>query len=202
MEPLACVVKPVIFMTGISAGEVVLVSGPGPIGLLAAQVAKAEGAFVVLAGTTADQERLKIGRQLGADVTVDVQKEDAVSILRDLNGGYGADVILECSGAGAAVRLGIQAVRKEGRFTQIGILDKPMELDFMTMFHKDLRLTVSYASTYESWERSLALVSRGQVKTEPVISHILPLAEWQKGFDLIRQREGLKIVLQPEKGES
>ena len=198
MEPLACVVKAVVFMTGISAGEVVLLTGPGPIGLLAMQVAKADGGFVALAGTSADTERLEIGKQLGADVTVNVETDDVQAILQGLTNGYGPDVVLECSGALPALRLGIDVIRNRGTLTQIGVLDNNLEFDFMTAFLKDLRVVLSYASTYESWDRSLTLVSRGQVKLEPLVTDILPLSEWEKGFEKINNRQGLKILLRPE----
>ena len=198
MEPLACVVKAVVFVTGISAGEVVLLTGPGPIGLLTLQVAKAEGSFVVLAGTSADAERLEIGKRLGADATINVETDDVEGILQGLTNGYGPDVVLECSGALPAVRMGVDVIRKEGTLTQIGVLDHNLEFDFMTAFLKDLRVNISYASTYESWDRALTLVSRGQVKLEPLVTDILPLSEWEKGFEKINNREGLKILLYPE----
>jgi L-iditol 2-dehydrogenase len=198
LEPLACVVKSVMLMGGISAGETVFLTGPGPIGLLALQVAKAEGGFVILAGTDSDAGRLQVGRQLGADVTVNVQAQDAVRLVQELTDGYGADIVLECSGARPAVGLGAQAVRKRGRFAQVGVLDGAMELDFMTIFLKDLRLSVSYASSFESWDRAILLAAQGKVRLEPLISHILPLSEWKKGFDLVQNRLGLKVLLYPD----
>jgi L-iditol 2-dehydrogenase len=197
-EPLACVVKAVEFMTGITAGDVVLVSGPGPVGLLAAQLAKAEGGFVVLAGTDVDLQRMAIARQLGIDVTVNVQRDDVGRILRDLTDGYGADVVLECSGTPAATRLGIEVVRKEGKFTQIGLHEHPFELDFVQILLKDLRITASFASSLEAWVRAMTILSQGRVQTEPLVSDILPLSQWEKAFDKINKREGLKILLQPE----
>jgi L-iditol 2-dehydrogenase len=197
-EPLACMVKAVEFTTGIMAGDVVLVSGPGPIGLLAAQLARAEGGYVVLAGTDVDAERLQVARNLGIEVTVNVQHDNVDQILKDLTNGYGADVVLECSGSPAATRMGIQVVRKEGKFTQIGLHEHPFELDVLQILLKDLTFKASFASSLEAWDRAMILLGQGKVQTEPVVSDILPLSDWEKGFDKINRREGLKILLQPE----
>jgi L-iditol 2-dehydrogenase len=197
-EPLACCVKAASLMTGIMAGDVVLVTGPGPIGLLAVQVAKAEGGFVILAGTSVDEERMEIGKGLGADLTLNVEKDDVVSILKELTQGYGADVVLECAGVPAATRLGIEAIRKEGKFTQVGLHDRPFELDFLKVLTKELKVTGSFGASLEAWDRTMILFAQGKVQTEPVVSDILPLAEWEAGFNKINTRQGLKILLQPE----
>jgi len=197
-EPLACCVKAVSFLTGISAGEVVLVSGPGPIGLLTAQVAKAEGGYVVLAGTSVDEERMETGKTLGVDLTVNVETEDVAAVLKDLTHGYGADVVLECAGAPAATRMGIDVIRKEGKFTQIGLHDHPFEFDFLKILTKQLVVRGSFASALDAWDRTMTLLGQGKVQTEPLVSAILPLSEWDKGFDMINRREGLKILLEPE----
>ena len=197
-EPLACCVKAVIFLTGVSAGDVVLITGPGPIGLLTAQVAKAEGGYVVLAGTSVDKERLEFGKELGVDLTLNVETDDVDAALKDLTQGYGADVVLECAGAPAATRLGIDVIRKEGKFTQIGLHDHPFEFDFLKILIKELRVVGSFASSLESWDRTMTLFRQGKIQTEPLVSDVLPLSEWEKGFEKINKRDGLKILLEPE----
>jgi L-iditol 2-dehydrogenase len=197
-EPLACMVKAVEFMSNIIAGDVVLVTGPGPIGLLAAQLARAEGGYVVLAGTDVDAERLEIARTLGIDLTVNVQRDNVDQILKGLTNGYGADVVLECSASPAATRMALQVLRKEGRLTQIGLHEHPFELDVLQILMKDLTVRASFASSLEAWDRAMVLLGQGKVQTEPLVSDILPLSEWEKGFEKINKREGLKILLQPE----
>lgn len=197
-EPLACCVKAVVFLTGVSAGDVVLVAGPGPIGLLAAQVAKAEGGLVVLAGTGVDTERLAVGRELGVDLALNIEEDDVDAILKDLTNGYGPDVVLECAGAPAATRMGIDIIRKEGKLTQIGLHDHPFELDFLQILLKELRVVGSFASSLESWDRTMTLLGQGKLLIEPLISDVLPLSDWEKGFEKINNREGLKILLEPE----
>lgn len=199
IEPLACCSKAVNFMTDIRAGDVALVIGPGPIGLLAMQLAKAEGAAIVLAGTDADADRLAMGKQLGADVTVNVSREPGAlrSALAEITGGEGADVVLECSGTPGGTRAGLEAIRPEGRFTQIGLHDREFPVDVLGMLLKDLRFAASYASSAQGWERGIQLVAQGRVQLEPLVSHTLPMSDWEKGFDLLRSRQALKVLLRP-----
>ena len=98
-EPLACAVHGVIHLTRVQAGDVVVVTGPGPIGLMVAQVAKAEGGCVILLGTSRDAARLKVARNLGLAGVMNLDEEDAVSFVRELTGGFGADVVFESAGA-------------------------------------------------------------------------------------------------------
>lgn len=122
-EPLACCIHGVIELTGVTAGDVVVITGPGAIGLLTLQIAKAEGGKVGICGTSQDQKRLKLARGLGADVIVNIQKENADQIISDLTNGYGADVIFECSGNPKAANFGLDMVEKTG----IKIILTPIE---------------------------------------------------------------------------
>jgi L-iditol 2-dehydrogenase len=90
-EPLACVTHAVLELTSIMTGDVVLITGPGSIGMLALQVAKAQGATVVVSGTNIDRERLAKAKQLGADYTVDVTEQDLAALINDLTGGKYAE---------------------------------------------------------------------------------------------------------------
>ncbi|MCX7786100.1 MAG: alcohol dehydrogenase catalytic domain-containing protein, partial [Spirochaetes bacterium] len=113
-EPLVCATHAVLDQTKVRAGDVVLVSGPGAMGLLAAQAAVAEGGFVILTGTTADRDRFYVARQLGIHCTVDVEKEDLTRVVRDLTEGKGVDVVIECSGSERVVASGISHIKKRG----------------------------------------------------------------------------------------
>jgi len=197
LEPLACVTHAAIDLTTIEQGQWVLVSGPGTIGLLALQVAQALGARVLVTGTETDGERLELASQLGADRTVAVNQEDLSAFVDNVTGGAGVDVILECSGAPAAVDAGLELIRKQGQFTQIGLFSLPITVDFGRICFKELVVTGSLGSKRSSWEAALRLVTEGKVRTEPLISHELPVAQWQRAFDLFESTQGLKLLLCP-----
>lgn len=196
-EPLACCVHGVNELTGIASSDVVVVTGPGAIGLLAMQCAKAEGGYVIVSGTSADKDRLQIASQLGADMIVNIEHEDLKQIIKDKTGGLGADVILECSGAPAAVSTGLEIVRRGGKYTQIGLFGKPIQIDFEKIAYKEITVKGAISQKWTAWKKALGLLESGKVVTKPLISDVLPLSSWQKGFEKHRNKNGLKIILKP-----
>ena len=196
-EPLACCVHAVLELAAISPGDVVAITGPGPIGLMCLQLAKAAGAYAVVCGTTEDRGRLEWARRLRADEALDVSDPDPVTRLLDLTGAAGVDVFIECAGAPAAARLGLAATRRGGQYIQVGLAARPFELDFSLIAYKELRVTGSIGQHWTSWQRALALMAQGQVDMECLVSDTLPLAEWEQAFRRFEERQGLKIVLEP-----
>jgi L-iditol 2-dehydrogenase len=164
---------------------------------LASQIAKVCGATVVLVGTVSDRHRLELAKRLGIDYAVEVEGDQVDRLIRDLTAGEGADVLIECSGAAPAIRQGLLQVRKQAKIIQIGLLGKPLQLDYEQIAYKDLTVHGSFASSASSWERALVLLGRGLVQATPLISDILPLARWEEGFGLVHQAERLKVLLDP-----
>ena len=115
----------------------------------------------------------------------------------ELSGGVGADVMIECAGSAAAVDVGLALVRKQGRYTQIGLFGRPVTVDLEQIAYKELRVTGSFAQKWTAWKRALALLQRGAVRLEPLISDVLPLPAWEEGFAKLERKEGLKILLEP-----
>lgn len=196
-EPLACCVHAVIEKTPIAAGDVVVITGPGTIGLLCLQLVQAAGGFPVVCGTSEDAKRLQLARRLGAEATLDVTTENLLDWLAAHTETGAADVFLECAGAPAAARLGLEATRRGGRYTQIGLFSGPFELAFDRIAYKELHVTGALGQRWTSWRRALALMGQGKVETRVLVSHVLPLSQWEDAFRLVEEREGLKIVLQP-----
>lgn len=196
-EPLACCVHAVLELTSISAGDLVVITGPGPIGLLCLQLVKSAGGYAVMCGTSQDAERLELARGFGADLAVDVETGDVHKVVDALTAGQGADVFLECAGAPPAARLGFDITRRGGQYTQVGLFPGPFEIKFDLVAYKELRVTGSLGQRWTSWQRSLALLGRDQVDTKSLVSHILPITEWDKAFRLFEEKQGLKIVLEP-----
>lgn len=197
-ELLACCVHGVVEQTGVSAGDFVVVTGPGPAGLFSSMVALAEGGVVMVCGTSADRHRLKLAEDLGVQYTLDVEKENAPDRVRELTGGYGADIVLECSGVPAGARLGLDLVRKRGKYTQIGLFGKPIEIDFEKVAFREIQVNGSVSHRRPVWKRSLGLMERGVIRNERLISHQFPLREWKKAFEMSEKKEGVKLILVPE----
>ena len=196
-EPLACVTHAVLELTQITVGDVALITGPGAIGLMTMQVAKVQGATVIIAGTAKDVERLAVAQQLGADNTVNVQEQNLLEKIHALTNSRGVDVVLECSGNEKAVDDGFLAVKKGGRFTQIGLFSKPITIDFEKIAVKEIKATGSFGSRWTSWEKALRLMAQEKVQLRPLVSDVLPITEWKHAFTMFEEKKGLKLVLTP-----
>ncbi len=196
-EPLACVCHAVYDLCKIVPGDLVLVSGPGAIGLMAMQVAKAHGATVVVSGTNIDIPRLEMARKLGADYTVNLQEESLEALINKLSDNYGADVVLECSGAAPAIDTGLKFIKKRGYFTQIGLPGKKIEFDIEKICYKELHFSGSLGSRNHSWRMALKLLEEGKVVLEPLADTKLPLTEWQTAFERFEKKQGCKFFLIP-----
>lgn len=200
-EPLASVVHAVLLRGRVLPGDTVVVEGCGPIGLMAAQVARAAGAGrTVITGTAADaSRRLPIAVELGVDAAIDISAEtDVVERVMGLTGGHGADVVVEASGSPAAVALGIRMLRRRGLLLGVGLNGAeaiPVPWDMAVV--KALDIAFSFSTTYTSWETALSLLAEGRVDAERLITHRAPLEEWEHIFDLLQRREGVKAVLIP-----
>jgi threonine 3-dehydrogenase len=178
-------------------GRSVLVTGCGPIGLCAVGIAKAGGAAVVIA-TDTEPYRLELARRMRADVALDAGGPDTAERILDATGGDGVDVVLEMSGAPAALASGLRLATRGGRVSLLGIFsdDVPVDLSDLVIM-KGLRLYGIYGRRiYDTWERTQALL-RGGLDVSPIITHRLPLAEWEQAFDLIASRHAGKVVLAP-----
>lgn len=197
-EPLACVVHGVLSTPTVSPGDVAVIAGPGAIGLLTLQVVKAAGAKAVVLGTNADDIRLELARELGADYTINVQQASAEALIADITQeGLGADVVYECSGAGAAARQLLTLVRRRGRYVQIGLFGTSIQWDLNQVCYKELVVTGSNASVPSAWDKALKLLADGTVRTDLLITHTYPITEWENAFQTFDTKTGVKTILTP-----
>ena len=197
-ELLACCVHSVIEQAGVTAGDLVAVIGPGPVGLFSSLVAAAEGGCVVLCGTSRDRDRLRFAeRELGLGHVLDVEAGNPAGRIAELGGGYGADVVIECSGAAAGIDLAMEAARRRGKVSLMGLPGRPVEVDVEKIAYKELRVSGGLGQRRTAWERALKLMAWRRIDNEKLVSHELPLAEWRRGFEMMERREGLKLLLRP-----
>ena len=196
-EPLACAVH-AVSKVDIQPGEQVVVMGPGPIGLLVAQVVKSKGAEVIISGLNHDQTRLDKATALGLDHVVNIQQQDLKTYVQDISNGYGADVVLECSGAVPAARQGLDILRKKGRYVQVGIFkDAEIPFDLEKIVQKEIRVVGSRSQKAADWEPALALLQSGAVDAEALITSVLDISQWDEGYRHIKDGEGIKVLLRP-----
>lgn len=196
-EPLACCVHAALEKTVVKKEDKVLIFGPGPIGLLQAQVVKAQGAFVILAGITKDQKRLELAKSLGIDVTVDIQKESLEEIVLTYTKGYGVDKLFECSGAVQALNQGLPLVRKKGTFVQVGIFSEKLNLlDQESIIQREITYIGTRSQKPSSWHIALKLLEEKKINTEKMITKIVPLDYWRQGFEAVLSGNEIKVLVQ------
>lgn len=195
-EPLACCVHAALEKTTITAGEVALVFGPGPIGLLLSQVVKSQGAYVILAGVTKDKERMELAKKLGIDLVVDLLQEDLDAIVMEKTNGYGANKVFDCSGVIHAVNQGLRLTKKKGDFVQVGLFAKVKnELDQEAIIQREIRYIGSRSQKPSSWITSLELLRDKKVDTETLVTKMVDLENWREGIDAAMQGSEIKVVI-------
>lgn len=182
-------------LSGMEGGDSVAILGPGPIGLLALQVARAKGAgSIALTGTR--ENRLEMGRALGADMTVNVKCEDPVKTIRSEISG-GPDVVLDAAGTASSFDQATRIAAKGGNIVLVGAWDSVTWSPGITIV-KELQIRGSLASP-GAWPLAIDLIRRGRVDVKSLITHRFPLPEIASAFDLVERRADgvVKAVIFP-----
>jgi threonine 3-dehydrogenase len=175
-------------------GEDVLVTGAGPIGLMAAAVARHAGARHVVV-TDVNPYRLALARRMGATLALDVRGGSLAEAQRQLGMKEGFDVGLEMSGNAAAFRDMLANTCHGGKIAMLGIPDREMAIDWTTVVFNMLTIKGIYGrEMYETWYKMTVMLQSG-LDIEPVITHHFPFPEFQKGFDVMRSGQCGKVIL-------
>jgi 2-desacetyl-2-hydroxyethyl bacteriochlorophyllide A dehydrogenase len=197
-EPLAVAVHAVIERSPSLAGEVVVVIGPGAIGLLCAQVARAVGATVVLVGRSRHAARLALARELGVHHVIDSESADVEAFVKSLTDGYGAHSVFECSGAEGVVEGAAPLLRRGGRIVLVAFFTRPPAVDVDRLINHELELVGSRGKRASSFRTALRLMEAGQVDLERVVGARLPLDEWEAGIELVAGGMKVVVVVRPD----
>jgi 2-desacetyl-2-hydroxyethyl bacteriochlorophyllide A dehydrogenase len=187
---------------GLVAGEGVAVLGPGPIGLLGVAVAKALGASpVVLTGTR--DNRLQIGRALGADHVINVRNEDAVEAVRHITGGKGLDYVLECSGAPDAVNQAARMLNRGGRICLAAFPHQPVSIDVAYIVRNNIYLYGIRGEGKSAMHRAEALMSQKRFDATKIHTHTFGLHELPTALRYAREHidDAIKVVVTTRNAE-
>jgi len=183
---------------GLIAGQSVVVTGPGPIGLMGVGVAKALGASpVVLVGTERDRKRLEIGRKLGADEVVDVSREDAVAAVMRITRGKGAHYVLECSGAPNAVNDAAHMVSRGGRICLVAFAHAPVLVDVAHLVSNNIYVFGIRGEGRSATRRAAALMAQKRFPAQLLHTHSFPLEEVPTAVRYAAERieDAIKVVV-------
>ena len=181
---------------GLIAGEGVVVTGPGPIGLLGVAVAKALGADPVILTGTRDG-RLDLGRRLGADHVVNIRRENAVVAVTRITNGKGVHFVVECSGAPAALNEAAQMVNRGGRICLAAFPQNPVPVDLAHLVRNNIYVFGIHGEGQSATHRAMALMKQKRFDATLIHTHTFPLDELPTALRYARERidDAIKVVV-------
>lgn len=174
-------------------GEDVLITGAGPIGIIAVGICKYAGARRVVI-TDVNEYRLDLARKMGADAAVNIAKEDIYEIMKKQGLTEGFDVGLEMSGNGSAFAQMVSVMRNGGKISLLGLGNAPISVDMNGIIGKGLTLQGIYGRKMDNWHQMSYMV-QGGLDLTPVITHRFHYTDFQKGFDAMMSGQSGKVVL-------
>jgi len=196
MEPMCCNVRGIYERITVNPGDVAVVSGPGPMGIMATQLFKSRGAYVICSGLAKDAERLEIAKKKGAD-EIATNLEELKSAVYKVNP-YGADITCDISGAASSISNLVEVIKPNGVHLQIGLFGLPVEVNLDRFFEKEAAFIPTNSTAISSWKIGMSLYNQGKIDFDDLVSAEFPLTEWKKGFDLVMSKSVMKVILLPD----
>lgn len=196
IEPLACAMH-AVQRSEVEVGDMLVIAGAGPLGLLMVAAARLRSPGLLVA-VDVNEDRLAMARRVGADLTLNPAREDAVERVLELSDGYGCDRYIEATGHPEGVEQGLQMIRRLGTFVEFSVFGQPTTVDWTTVGDgKELDIHGSHLGPW-CYGPAIDCVLRGRIDVEPVISHVLPLERFAEGFSLVANgRDSIKVLLEP-----
>ena len=201
-EPFAiathCIVERGRLVGGGRDQRSVLISGSATMGLMSTiWVSRLGVETIIVSGTNLDEAvRFPLARQLGATHVVNVEQGDLRDVVLGATSGRGVDAWIECSGSGAAIASGIDLVKKTGRVVLIGLVGpETIPVPWNTLLYKELDVSGCFSSPPSSWQKALSVEKEEAAKLRKLVTAIIPLEEWQEGFEMMHEGTAVKILV-------
>jgi L-iditol 2-dehydrogenase len=196
-EPHAVAYNAMCVNSTIRPGDLVVVLGPGPIGLLCARMAALAGADpLIVVGLSADAARLETATRLGATRVVDASRENVDDIVRSLNP-LGADLVCDASGASRTFDLALALARPDGQVVKVGWSPDLLPVNINPLVQKNIRLQGSFSHNFPIWERVIQLLDRRSTRPDEIVGLTSDLDGWREAFDAMHEGRVIKSVLVP-----
>ena len=177
-------------------GDIAVVVGCGPIGIMAGQSLEAYGCNVVM--TDLAEPRIAKAKEIINGVVIDVREQDPIAVVQGMTDGRGADFVIEAGATQSAFDQALALVRNCGTVVTMGTFGQPVTFNpFFALTRREIRLQSIMGRTWETWRRMVQLLESDQIDLNPFISHILPIEEYERGFELVRLSETMKVLLKP-----
>jgi threonine dehydrogenase-like Zn-dependent dehydrogenase len=196
IEPLACSIH-AVQRGNIEFQDVVVIAGAGPLGLGMIAAARKKNPTLLISLDLSDK-RLEIARACGADIGLNPSNIDVIDEVRALTEGYGCDVYIEATGHPAAIQQGLQMIRKLGTFVEFSVLREPVTVDWTIIGDtKELNIHGSHLGP-NCYPVAIKMIEQGLLPIDDIVTHRLPLTDFQKGIDLVADgSKSIKVTLEP-----
>lgn len=196
-EPHAVAYNSMCVNSTIRPGDLVVVLGPGPIGLLCARMAALAGADpLIVVGLSADAPRLDTALRLGATHVVNAETESVDEIVRSFSP-LGADLVCDASGASRPLDVALSLARPDGQVTKVGWSPDLVPINLNPLVQKNVRLQGSFSHNFPIWERVVHLLDRRLTRPEAIVGMTSPLGGWRDAFEAMHEGRVIKSVLVP-----
>jgi L-iditol 2-dehydrogenase len=195
-EPLACVINGQDHAQ-VKAGDIVVILGAGPIGLLHVKLARLRGARHIIVSQTRTIRR-DAALAAGADVVINPNDENIVERVRTFTGGFGADVVICAIGKAELAKEAVRMVRPRGRVNLFAGFSKGVQaaLDVNAIHYNELTITGAFGLTRAQFKSALDMITSGQIEVESLLTHRFPLADIQQALEMAENGSALKVVVQ------
>lgn len=196
IEPYACSFH-AVQRANIKLGDVVVLAGAGTLGLGMIGAIKKSGPSKLVVLDLSD-DRLALAKRFGADVTLNPTRDDVPAVIKAMTDGYGCDIYIEATGAQKSVEQGLTLIRKLGTFVEFSVFKDPVTVDWSIISdRKELDVLGSHLGPY-CYPLVIEGIANGDLPTEGVVTHTLPLEQFAEGFELMKRGVGsIKVVLNP-----
>lgn len=196
-EPMAISIHQVLERGRVEYQDVVVVSGAGPIGILAVFLARSAGARTVIATgiTKSEAVRFPLARKMGADLCVNVEKDDIQAIVADLTQGRGADVVIEASGSPRAIHAAFLLPRVGGRISAIGLSGKgDVAIPWDRAVRSVYDVSFNMSSSYTAWPRALSTLEANRELLAGYVTKVAGIDEWEQVFHRLEDEKEVKAL--------
>jgi threonine dehydrogenase-like Zn-dependent dehydrogenase len=194
VEPLSVVVNGLDETADVRVGETAAIIGPGPLGLLSAEVLKSKGVSgIFVLGISVDAFRLETAREKLGYKAIDSQAKDAQEMIKEATDGYGCDLVVVAAGAAAALKSALSLVSKGGQIIVLGIFPEDISLPVSDMVRRQLSMEGSYGSRWVHYEQAIALLKHRSVRAEAIVTHRFTLDQAREAFETAKSKAGCKI---------
>lgn len=196
IEPMGCAIH-AVQRASVQLGDVVVVSGCGTLGLCMVGAAKLFSPAMLIA-LDIREHKLDLACRIGADLALNPASEDVAQRVLELTDGYGCDVYIEAVGNSESVKQGMKMIRRLGTFVEFGVFTQDTSLDWTVIGDgKELNVLGAHLSPY-TYPTAIDYMHCGRIDMTGIVTHLLPLAEFEKGFGLVHQgSQSIKVALVP-----